>query len=116
MSFSAAEENFHVAAQSGVDAQIYWPGVGQVPATELVLRRLLPLAHQGLEAWGVSPTDRDRLLGVIEQRCLTGRTGASWFVGRMHDRRGEDRGDALRATLLEYQQRMHTNDPVHSWD
>ena len=30
MSFSAAEENFHVAAQQGIDAQIYWPGVGQV--------------------------------------------------------------------------------------
>ena len=30
MSFSAAEENFHVAAQHGIDAQVYWPGVGQV--------------------------------------------------------------------------------------
>ncbi|UUZ58875.1 glutamate-cysteine ligase family protein [Nocardioides sp. B-3] len=29
MSFSAAEENFHVAAQQGVDAQIYWPGIGR---------------------------------------------------------------------------------------
>ena len=53
MSFSAAEENFHVAAQHGIDAQIYWPGVGQVRVTELVLRRLLPLAHEGLAAWGV---------------------------------------------------------------
>ena len=48
MSFSAAEENFHVAAQHGIDAQIYWPGVGQVRATELTLRRLLPLAREGL--------------------------------------------------------------------
>ena len=54
MSFSAAEENFHVAAQQGIDAQVYWPGVGQVRATELVLRRLLPLAHEGLDAWGVA--------------------------------------------------------------
>ena len=52
MSFSAAEENFHVAAQQGVDAQIYWPGVGQVRATELVLRRLLPMAHEGLDVLG----------------------------------------------------------------
>ena len=29
------------------------PGVGQVRATELVLRRLLPMAHEGLDAWGV---------------------------------------------------------------
>src|SRR5687767_11220658 len=54
MSFSAAEENFHVAARQGVEAQIYWPGVGQVSVTELVLRRLLPAARQGLESWGVT--------------------------------------------------------------
>ena len=72
MSFSAAEENFHVAAQHGIDAQIYWPGIGQVRATELVLRRLLPMAHEGLDAWGVEPDERDRLLGIIEQRCLLG--------------------------------------------
>ncbi|MAO82177.1 glutamate--cysteine ligase [uncultured Nocardioides sp.] len=116
MSFSAAEENFHVAAQQGIDAQIYWPGVGQVRATELVLRRLLPMAHEGLERWGVAAEVRDRLLGVIEQRCLLGTNGAEWFVGRVRARSGEDRWDALRATLLEYRERMHSNEPVHAWD
>ncbi len=91
MSFSAAEENFHVAAQQGVDAQIYWPGIGQVRATELVLRRLLPMAAEGLDAWGVEGEVRDRLLGIIEQRCLLGTNGAEWFVGRM--RRRADDGD-----------------------
>jgi hypothetical protein len=116
MSFQAAEENFHAAARHGIDAQIYWPGVGQVPVTELILRRLLPLAHTGLEAWGVAASERDRLLGIIEQRCLTGITGAEWFVGRMHRRSRMERYDALRATLLEYQEAMHTNEPVHTWD
>ena len=105
MSFSAAEENFHVAAQQGIDAQIYWPGVGQVRATELVLRRLLPMAHEGLDAWGAAPEERDRLLGIIEQRCLTGVNGAEWFVRRMQQRSDLDRYDALRATLLEYRER-----------
>lgn len=116
MSFSAAEENFHVAAQQGVDAQIYWPGIGQVRATELVLRRLLPMAHEGLDAWGVEASVRDRLLGIIEQRCLLGTNGAEWFVGRMRQRQGEERFDALRATLGEYRERMHTNEPAHTWD
>lgn len=116
MSFSAAEENFHVAAQQGVDAQIYWPGVGQVRATELVLRRLLPMAHEGLDAWGVESSVRDRLLGIIEQRCLLGTNGAEWFVGRMRRRANEERFDALRATLLEYRERMHTNEPAHTWE
>src|SRR6476620_1298941 len=116
MSFSAAEENFHVAAQQGVDAQIYWPGIGQVRATELILRRLLPMAREGLDSWGVPAEERDRLLGIIEQRCLTGVTGADWFVRRMEQRRDMERYDALRATLLDYREGMHTNEPVHTWD
>jgi hypothetical protein len=116
MSFSAAEENFHVAAQHGIDAQLYWPGVGQVRATELTLRRLLPLAYEGLAGWGVDTATSDRLLGIIEQRCLTGTNGAEWFARRMSDRAGEQQFDALRATLLEYRERMHTNEPVHTWD
>jgi hypothetical protein len=116
MSFSAAEENFHNAAQLGVDAQVYWPGVGQVRATELVLRRLLPMAHRGLEAWGVEAAERDRLLGIIEQRCLTGITGSEWFVRRMRRHADLDRYDALRATLLTYAENMHTNEPVHTWE
>ncbi|MEZ5095207.1 MAG: glutamate--cysteine ligase [Nocardioides sp.] len=116
MSFSAAEENFHTAAQQGIDAQLYWPGIGHVRATELVLRRLLPMADEGLQRWGVAAEERDRLLGIIEQRCLTGVNGAEWFVGRMHARAGQDRYDALRATLQEYRERMHTNEPVHTWD
>ncbi|WP_205474553.1 glutamate--cysteine ligase [Nocardioides sp. SYSU D00038] len=116
MSFSAAEENFHVAAQHGIDAQVYWPGVGQVPATELVLRRLLPLAHEGLAEWGVETEVRDRLLGIIEQRCLQHTNGADWFVRRMAERADQERFDALRATLLDYRDRMHSNEPVHAWD
>src|SRR3954468_16018710 len=116
MSFQAAEENFETAAEDGIDASLYWPGLGEVKATELVLRRLLPLAHQGLAAWGVPAEQKDRLLGIVEQRCLTGVNGASWFVDRMHRRAGEERYDALRSTLREYRERMHSNEPVHTWD
>ncbi|MGZ8743285.1 MAG: glutamate-cysteine ligase family protein [Nocardioides sp.] len=119
MSFSAAEENFHVAARQGIEAHLYWPGLGQVPATELVLRRLLPMARAGLDSWGVVAEESDRLLGVIEQRCLAGQNGASWFVDHFHARAGDgdaDRLDALRATLNEYRRHMHTNEPVHTWE
>jgi len=118
MSFSAAEENFHVAAMRGIDATLYGPGLGQVPATELVVRRLLPMARAGLDAWGVVPDEGDRLLDIIEQRCLIGQNGASWFANSFHVRlteNGGDRVDALRSTLNEYRARMHTNEPVHTW-
>jgi hypothetical protein len=34
----------------------------------------------------------------------------------MHQRSDMERFDALRATLLEYRERMHANEPVHTWD
>jgi hypothetical protein len=116
MSFSAAEENFHAGARYGIDAKIYWPGVGEVPATELVLRKLLPMAHQGLEEWGVDTADKDRLLGIIEQRCLTGRNGASWQAAAFHRlHEDHDRFDALREMMRSYVTHMHSNEPVHTW-
>src|SRR3954462_9222745 len=66
MSFSAAEANFEGGARLGIAARAFWPGFGEVPASELVLRRLLPMAHEGLDRWGVSSAVRDRFLTIIE--------------------------------------------------
>ncbi len=118
MSFSAAQENFDSGARHGIEAQLYWPGLGTVPARELVLRRLLPLAQQGLDAWRVDPAERDRLLGVIEQRCLKGQNGASWQIAQFHrlyDDGPHDRLDALREVVRDYSRHMHANEPVHDW-
>ncbi len=118
MSFSAAEENFHAGARHGIDAEVFWPGVGTVQATELVLRRLLPLASQGLDAWGVAPEVKDRLLGIIEQRCLRRRNGAQWQADMFHEfyTKGEyDRRQALREMVARYRVHMHDNTPVHEW-
>ena len=62
--------------------------------------------------------DRDRLLGVIEQRCLTLRNGASWQAAMFHklyEERKLDRGDALREMTVRYRDLMHSNEPVHTW-
>jgi hypothetical protein len=115
MSFSAAEENFHSGAREGLDASIYWPGLGPVPAAELVLRRLLPMAHDGLNAWGVDPGVRDRLLGIIEARCVAGTNGASWQVDTVRSL-GGNRSGALHEMLRRYVENMHANEPVHTWD
>jgi len=118
MSFSAAEENFHTAAREGIEAAVYWPGVGEVPAAELVLRRLLPLAYDGLDRWGLDPGDRDRLLGIVERRCATLRNGATWQSAtfrRLTRDRGLDRPEALRRMTVAYRDHMHSNQPVHDW-
>jgi hypothetical protein len=118
MSFSAAEENFHAGARDGIEARVYWPGLGEVPAAELVVRRLLPLAREGLDRWGIDPADRDRLLGIIERRCVTLQNGASWQSGtfhRLYDERRLERHDALREMTVRYREHMHGNEPVHTW-
>jgi hypothetical protein len=117
MTFPTAEENFREGARLGLDAGVYWPGIGQVTVDELVLRRLLPLAHDGLERWGVGAAVRDRYLGVIEQRAKTGRNGAAWQVEAVHalEARGMSRRDALTKMLDLYLEGMHANEPVHTW-
>jgi gamma-glutamyl:cysteine ligase YbdK (ATP-grasp superfamily) len=116
MSFSAAEENFHAAAEHGIDTQVYWPGIGEVRVTELVLRKLLPMARQGLQSWGAPDAEAERFLEIIEGRCLAGVNGSEWFARRMHARSDLDRYDALRRTLEEYREQMHSNRPVHTWE
>jgi hypothetical protein len=118
MSFSAAEANFEEGARLGIDARAYWPGFGEVPTSELILRRLLPMAHEGLAKWGVSAAVRDRFLGIVEQRCLTGMNGAAWqttCVERL-EARGLTRDKALREMLRLYMEGQSANEPVHTWE
>ena len=118
LSFATAADNLHEAARHGMDARLYWPGLGEAPAAELVLRRLLPMAREGLASWGVDTGLSDRLLDIIEQRCLTGQTGAAWqkaTVAALSSRGAADRGEALRLMTQRYIEHMHTNDPVHTW-
>jgi gamma-glutamyl:cysteine ligase YbdK (ATP-grasp superfamily) len=113
--FATARENFHEAARRGIAADLAWPGHERIAATELVLR-LLPTAREGLVDWGVEPAEADRALGVIEERARKRVNGAEWLVRRVRERSREGRRAALRETLVDYRDRMHTGEPVHTWD
>ncbi len=118
MSFAAAEDNLHTGARDGIEARVYWPGVGEVPVAELVLRKLLPMAHAGLEGAGVAAADRERLLGIVERRCVELTNGAAWQAAafhRLYGERGLEREAALRELTVRYRDHMHSNEPVHAW-
>ena len=69
-------------------------------------------------SWRVSPVLADRLLGIIEQRCLTGQTGAAWQIATVDALTGDggvDRREALRLMTQRYIEHMHANQPVHTW-
>ncbi len=76
MSFAAAHHNFVHAARHGMQASLYWPGLGEVTTEQLVLTKLPPMAYEGLQRRGVASEVRDRFLGVIEGRARAGRNGA----------------------------------------
>jgi gamma-glutamyl:cysteine ligase YbdK (ATP-grasp superfamily) len=117
MSFAAAAENLSAGARFGMDARLYWPGVGWARPDELVLRKLLPVAHDGLRSCRVSDAVRERYLGVIEQRCVTRRNGAGWqrATVRALTTQGMGRSEALATMLGHYCHHMHSNRPVHTW-
>jgi CBS domain-containing protein/gamma-glutamyl:cysteine ligase YbdK (ATP-grasp superfamily) len=116
MEFDTAQENFIAASRLGLRAQFGWPGHQQVPADELILEELLPLAREGLATRGVDAGDSDRLLGVLEERVRSKRTGAQWqldsFAG-LRDRGGRaERLAAITAAVIEHQTK---GEPVHRW-
>ncbi|MFF8959953.1 glutamate-cysteine ligase family protein [Streptomyces sp. NPDC014894] len=121
--FSAAAENFDTACREGIDAGLLWPrpgragGVTRVPAVKLVRDELLPLAAAGLDSWNIEPADRDRYLGVIEERCKRRANGATWQAETYHRalEAGLERDAALAAMTRRYSDLMHGGEPVHTW-
>ena len=80
------------------------PALGEVPVDRA---GAAPAAAAGrTRGWTAGASTRpcaDRLLGIIEQRCLTGRNGAAWqaaTVHRLYDAAALDRHEALRRMTL----------------
>ena len=85
---------------------------------ELVVRKLLPLAADGLRQWEVDEAEIGRLLDIIERRCLRLANGAIWQVAEVarREQAGETRQQALSGMLGSYMPLMHSNEPVHTWE
>jgi hypothetical protein len=119
MSFAAATDNFYAAAREGLGARLYWPRIGaRVPVTELLLRHLIPMARDGLLDWGVDEGDVDYYLGIIEERTISGMSGAGWQIAtwrRLVDNGGLDPDAAAIELVQRYQQRSYASTPVHTW-
>jgi CBS domain-containing protein len=116
MNFEEAKSSFFRAARHGLDSQLNWIDGQSLPAANLVLDHLLPLAHEGLRVAEVAQPDIDKYLGIIEERVRTGRTGARWALkcfNKLGDSGSKDvRGQTLAATMLA---RQKQGSPVHMW-
>jgi CBS domain-containing protein len=117
MDFGDANENFTAAARLGLAANLTWPGLGQVPATELVARELLPVARRGLETLGFDSRDAERYLGIVEDRVRCGRTGSMWLLDSLAGMQGQGtRPERLAALTAAARNRQAEGAPVATWE
>ncbi len=118
MEFDVAKRNFLYAAQLGLGSNFYWNGSDkQIRSDELILKELLPIAKEGLAKAAVDVADADRLLGIIEERVRTGKTGSQWALDA-YQKLGKEttKDDALIALTAGMSRRQQEGSPVHTWD
>jgi gamma-glutamyl:cysteine ligase YbdK (ATP-grasp superfamily) len=111
MEFAIARDNFYKSAKHGLKAHVQWLNGEKIQVGKLILDHLLELAWQGLETLDVESGDIMIYLGIIEERVMSGQTGAQWqreYVAR----HGHDMHQLLQA----YAKRQYNGLPVHDWD
>jgi len=114
--FDDIKANFMAAAREGIRAQMNWFGDTHLPAKELILEHLLPLAREGLQKHGVDQKDIDRYLGIIRDRVTTRRTGSRWALeslNNMHGRGTEDQ--RLRCLVSSMVSQQSAGHPIADW-
>nr|WP_299339703.1 CBS domain-containing protein [Allomuricauda sp.] len=114
MDFNSAKLNFIKAARMGKETIFIWDG-HEITAKELILKELLPLAHEGLAKCKVDKADIERLLSIIVQRTA-GRTGDQWQIQNYRKLRRSNRpAEALSLMTQRIFENQRTGLPVHEW-
>jgi gamma-glutamyl:cysteine ligase YbdK (ATP-grasp superfamily) len=110
LAFSAAHGNFYAAARHGLQAELTWLDGRRHAARDLVLGIALPLARQGLQAFGLPDAEIEHYLGVVEARVRSGQTGAVWQLQRLSQLDGD-----LHRMMNDYLENQRSGAPVHEW-
>lgn len=116
MLFEDVRDNFLKGAQFGIDTTFNWIGDKKISATDLVLKKLLPLAEKGLQAHNVSAKDIDKYLGIIRSRAKKHATGARWLLrGYSNLTKETTKDEALTVLTHCLIKNQLTNKPIHKW-
>ncbi len=108
--FESAKDNFYGAARLGLDAELVWLDGRRHGAAELILNICLPMAQDGLEAFGLSKAEAAHYLEIVAERVRTGLTGAVWQRGNLDREQGD-----LGRMMANYLENQRTGLPVHEW-
>jgi len=116
MDFDDAKSNFLKAARMGLGAQFVWLDGRRIPAKQLILNQLLPLAYEGLKKAGIDKEEATQYLSIIENRVETEKTGSQWIVDSFSAmKKTRTDFDAAIITTAGILKRQKENKPVHSW-
>lgn len=114
--FDDVRDNFLKAAKFGIDSTFNWFKDKKVPAPELILKELLPLAKEGLQHQNVKKTDIKKYMDIIEARAREHKTGARWalrsFTALKNEVTNDEAVTCLTAAIIKNQK---LNKPVHTW-
>lgn len=114
--FDDAKSNFMHAAKSGLQCQFRWLDDSVIPAHDLIINELLPIAQSGLENAGIDKVEIDKYLGIIKKRVESNKTGSNWILDSYTDLRNEGPEEQALIALTEgIYQRQKMGNPVHEW-
>jgi CBS domain-containing protein len=114
--FADVKANFLAAARDGIRAQMNWFDDTHLPAKQLVLEQLLPLAREGLQEAGIDENDIDRYLGVIHDRVAMRRTGARWALESLENMKDAGTLDQrMRCIVSSIVDQQSTGNPISEW-
>ncbi|MCP4045811.1 MAG: CBS domain-containing protein [Gammaproteobacteria bacterium] len=117
ITFDDVKANFIAAARAGIRAQMNWFGDTHMPARELILDELLPLAETGLQQYGVRQEDIDKYLGVLRERVASRKNGARWALESLNGMEGRGTEDQrMRCLVASMVEQQTTGLPVSEWE
>jgi CBS domain-containing protein len=116
LTFDDVKANFLGAARDGIRAQMCWFDDTHLPAKELVLEQLLPMAREGLQEAGIQQEDIDRYLGVMHDRVTMRRTGSRWALESL-EKMGDSgtRDQRLRCLVSSMVEQQTRGRPICEW-
>lgn len=115
MDFKQAKGNFLKAAKFGLETEFeIFDKI--LPARDLILENLLPMAEEGLRKVNVSQRDIDTYLGVIEKRIILNQTGSQWTIRNYRNARKHiDKDSTLKLLTLNMLKNGYKNNPIYNW-
>jgi len=116
ITFDDVKANFMAAARDGIRAQMNWFGDTHMPARQLILEQLLPMAERGLQKYNVDQKDIDLYLGVLRARVSTRRNGARWALESLNNMHGRGTQDQrLRCLVSSMVEQQSGGNQISEW-